>query len=109
MQVSEIRWSAIESNVAKKALEVARRREIDTLIKDVRSKAGELEAADDLWNLHDFLSAQRHYIDGKYDDDETGMVFVLARLIKEGWLAIEELEGLHETRLAKITALARFI
>jgi hypothetical protein len=109
MQVSKIQWSTLESKVAKQALKIARHREVDTLISEVRNKAGELAAADDLWNLHDFLSAQRHYIDGKYDDDETGLVFVLARLVKEGWLAIEELDGLDDERLAKITALARFL
>lgn len=108
MQVGETQWSAPERKIAKNALEMACQREADALIKEVRNEVRELNAIEDLWRLHDFLSARRHYIDGKYDDSEAGIVFVLAGLVKEGWLAIDELDGLDDAKLAKIIALNRF-
>ncbi len=86
---------------------LARQRETETLVKTVRSQAGEIENIDDIWCLHDFLSAQRHYIDGKYDNRESGLLFVLAELVKEGWLTSDELKFLNLAKLAKITALVR--
>ncbi|MCP2730631.1 hypothetical protein NJ959_19565 [Symplocastrum sp. BBK-W-15] len=105
--MSEIGWSNIEENVAKEAFEKAYQREITTLIEEVRVKASAIAEIKDMWILHDFLSARRHDIDGKYEYRNSVLIFVFARLVKEGWLNINELEGLDRDKLAKITALAR--
>ncbi|MEL6322261.1 MAG: hypothetical protein AAFQ57_16695 [Cyanobacteria bacterium J06626_14] len=109
MQVSEIQWSVRERDIVKAALQTARERETDILVKYVREQAGEVVSIDDIWRLHDFLSARRHYIDGKYDDRESGILFVLSGLVKEGWLAIDELDGLDAAKLAKVSALTRVL
>ncbi len=105
--MSEIGWSNIEENVAKEAFEKAYQREITTLIEEVRVKASGIAEIKDMWILHDFLSARRHDIDGKYEYRNSVLIFVFARLVKEGWLNINELEGLDRDKLAKIAALAR--
>jgi hypothetical protein len=109
MQVTNTEWSETEKTVAHKAFERAYEREIDALIKEVRSKASAIAQIKDMWSLHDFLSARRHDIDGKYDYTYSALIFVFARLIKEGWLDINELEGLSKDKLTKITALSRTI
>jgi hypothetical protein len=105
--MSEIGWSNIEENVAKEAFDKAYQREIATLIEEVRAKASNLAEINDMWILHDFLSARRHDIDGKYEYRNSVLIFVFSRLVKEGWLNINELEGLDKDKLAKIAALAR--
>lgn len=105
--MSEIGWSNIEETVAKEAFEKAYQREITTLIEEVREKASAISEINDMWLLHDFLSARRHDIDGKYEYRNSVLIFVFARLVKEGWLSINELEGLDKDKLAKIAALAR--
>jgi hypothetical protein len=107
MLVSEIEWSKTEKKVAQAAFEKAYTREIDALIKEVREKASTIAALDDTWQLHDFLSARRHEIDGKYDYRYSVLIFVFARLIQEGWLHLNELEGLEKDKLTKVAALAR--
>jgi Photoprotection regulator fluorescence recovery protein len=107
MQMSEIGWSIIEETVAQEAFEKAYQREINSLIEEVREKASTIAEIDDMWLLHDFLSARRHDIDGKYEYRNSVLIFVFARLVKEGWLKINELEGLDRDKLAKIAALAR--
>lgn len=107
MQVSKMEWSKTEKEAAQAAFETAYRREIDALIETVSEKAGAIATLDDLWQLHDFLSARRHDIDGKYDDQPSSLMFVFARLVKENWLQIDELEGLNKDKLAKIVALSR--
>jgi hypothetical protein len=105
--VSEIQWSETEEQIAKQAFEKAYQRETFALIKIVREQASQITELKDLWYLHDLLSTKRHEIDGKYDYDHSNFVFVLARLLKEGWLDHEELKGLNPKTVSKISALAR--
>jgi len=107
MQVSNAEWSQTEQTIAQTAFNRAYEREINTLIKEVHEKASAIAELNDVWQLHDFLSARRHEIDGKYDYRYSGLVFVFARLVKEGWLHLNELEGLDKDKLTKVAALAR--
>ena len=107
MQVNEIEWSEAEKKVAQAAFNKAYEREINALIVSVRKQASEILAIDDMWRLHDFLSARRHDIDGKYDYQYSGLIFVFASLVKEGWLNLSELDGLDTDKLTKVAALAR--
>jgi len=109
MQVSKAEWSAQEQQIAKEALEGARIREVDSLVQLIREQASKIDNITDVWRLNDFLSARRFDIDGKYDDREDEMLFVLARLVKEGWVMTDDLQGLEGAKLAKIAALKRIL
>jgi len=107
LMVSEVEWSNTEREIAHKALETAFQRESDMMVNLIREKSGEIGCLDDLWKLHDFLSARRHDIDGKYDDSQSMFVFVFARLIKEGWLTLDELDGLDRAKVSKVSLMTR--
>jgi len=107
MEVTEVEWSEGEKRVAKEAFDRAYQREINALLKEVRERASAISQLNDMWKLHDFLSARRHEIDGKYDYKYSVLIFVFAGLVKEGWLNIHELEGLEKDKLIKVSALAR--
>jgi len=107
MQVSDVEWSKTEKTVAQTAFERAYEREIGALVTDVRERASTIAELKDLWHLHDFLSTKRHEIEGKYDDRDSMLIFVFAGLLREGWLRLDELEGLHQEKIAKIGALSR--
>jgi hypothetical protein len=107
MQVSDAEWSTIEQKIAQEAFERAYQREIQALIEQVREQANAIAEIEDMWHLHDFLSARRHEVDGKYDYTYSMLVFIFARLVKEGWLHLNELEGLDKSKIAKIAALSR--
>ena len=106
-QEKEIDWNPSEKLVAQRAFQTAYDREMNALIEVVRAKASEIAELDDLWYLNDFLSARRHDIDGKYDYQYSDLIFIFARLVKEGWLKLDELEGLDRSKLSKIAALVR--
>jgi len=105
--VSEAEWNDVEKKIARTAFEQAYTREVEALLKQVREQTKTLVKLSDLWQLHDFLSARRHEVDGKYDYQYSALLFVFAGLVKEGWLHVSELEGLNKDKLAKITSLAR--
>ncbi len=107
MPVSNVEWSVTEKEIVQAAFERAYQREIAALIQEVRERASSLEALEDMWRLHDFLSARRHEIDGKYDQQDAGLIFVSSRLVKEGWLHLNELEGLAVDKLTKVAAMTR--
>jgi hypothetical protein len=106
MQVTTPEWTKTEEDVAKKAFEIAYKREIDSLISSVHHQIESLVEVDDMWRLHDFLSVKRHEIDGRYDFQLAILVFVFADLVKTGLLKIDELQGLSTDKIAKIAALA---
>ena len=107
MQVNERGWSEVELDIVQVSFKTAYDREISALIEEVRQQAIEIVEIDHMWRLHDFLSARRHDVEGKYDNTDAGLLFVFARLIKEKWISMSELEGLEKSKLSKISALAR--
>jgi Photoprotection regulator fluorescence recovery protein len=107
MPVSEIIWSDTEQAIAQTAFQTAYQRETETLIEHIREQSSQIKMIDEIWQMHDYLSARRHQIDGKYDYRYGSLVFVFAQLLKEGWLKIDDLQGLEKDKLAKITALSR--
>jgi hypothetical protein len=108
-QVTEAQWTSSELAIAKTALANAYQREIEAIIQVVRERAHEVSAIDEVWQLNDFLSARRFDIDGKYDDREEEILFVLAKLTKDGWLRPQDLDGLEPAKRSKITALTRIL
>jgi Photoprotection regulator fluorescence recovery protein len=107
MKVNETIWSETEQQIAQNAFKAAYQRETSALITDIREHASQITELEDIWRLHDFLSARRHTIDGKYDYDQAALLFVFAGLVKEGWLKLEDLQGLDPSKLAKIAAIVR--
>lgn len=107
MQTSELQWTDQEQSIAQAAFNQAYQREIQALVQVVREQASSIASTEDIWRLHDFLSARRHELDGKYDDRESALLFVFSSLVKEGWLSLDELKGLDSAKLSKITALTR--
>ena len=107
LKESETKWSETEEKIAKQALQAAYNRETSTLIVNIRDRASSITELEDLWDLHDLLSTKRYEIDGKYAYNCSTIVFDFARLVKEGWLNLDELKGLKPEMLSKISALAR--
>lgn len=107
LQDNKTQWSEAEETIAKQALQTAYNRETSALITNIRDRAGSITELEDLWCLHDLLSTKRHEIDGKYAYNFPTLVFDFARLVKEGWLHLDELKGLRPEVLSKISAITR--
>jgi len=103
--MNDMTWSKMEKKVAKRAFDEAYDKECRTLAENVRDMAGKIEGPKDIWRLHGFLSKTRREIDDRYDYRYSVLIFVFARLVREGWLEESDLEGLAEDKLAKINLL----
>jgi hypothetical protein len=102
-------WQESEQVIARHALDLAHHREVSALLDTVRHAAQDVQDVSTVWQIHDFLSARRHDLDGKYDFRLSGLIFVLARLVKEGWLEVGDLQGLAADKVAKVTSLSRML
>lgn len=100
-------WSKKEKAVARGAFENAYEKECKELIKQIQNRANEANNPNDIWRLHDFLTERIKEIEDKYDYRYSMLIFVFARLMKEGWIKIGDLEGLNEDKIAKIRYLAK--
>ena len=100
-------WSRKEKMVARRAFEGAYEKECKDLIKEIQKRANEAKDPIDIWRLHDFLTKRIKEIEDKYDYRYSMLILVFARLIKEGWITVGEIEGLNENKIAKIRYLAK--
>ncbi|MBE9060558.1 hypothetical protein [cf. Phormidesmis sp. LEGE 11477] len=107
IQQTDIQWSETEKSIALDALKKAYSQEVEALLKTIRESASAVALIEDAWRLHDFLSAKRHEIDGRYDDREAFLLFTLSQLVKDGLLDIAELTGLAKEKQAKVRVLSR--
>jgi hypothetical protein len=101
-------WTEHEQSIAREAFDRAYARAIVTLIDKVKQRTELLESADMLWQLHDYLSIERHTMEGRFDFRLNGILFVFASLVKDGLLQMDELAGLAAEKRAKILAMSLF-
>ncbi|MFB3814431.1 MAG: hypothetical protein ACE14L_09995 [Terriglobales bacterium] len=103
----EFKWSQSEKRIARRAFELALKQEFDELVADTRRRAAQVKQADDVWHLAEHIAVRRKQIDAQYDYRYSVLPAVFAALIKSGRLSENDLEGLHEDKLAEIRRLSK--
>jgi hypothetical protein len=58
-----------------------------------------------MWRLHDYLDEKRRQIDQKYYYRYSVLMLVFPRLVSEGWLNVDELEGIGTEKVDVINKL----
>lgn len=107
MTLTNTGWSNQEKQIAEEVLTKAYKKETKALIDKVQQKITNLASIDELWQVHDLLSAKRYDLDGKYDTREEMLVFTFAQLLKENLIELDDIEELDQDKLAKISSLAK--
>ncbi len=101
-------WTELEQQIARTAYDTAHGRALASLIIEIQLQAALVDSAGALWQLHDYLSIQRHRLEGRFDFRPQPILFLFASLVKDKLLDLAELEGLADAKLAKIRAMAQF-
>ena len=107
IQQTDILWSSEDKQVALAAIKKAYNQEVEKLIKTIRENASAVSKLDEVWQLHDYLSAKRHELDCRYDERESFLMFTLSQLIKDGLLDMSEIAQLDAAKKAKVRVLSR--
>lgn len=95
-------WSKSEKQAARRAYSLAYARECEAIAVEIRQRVADLRGEDEIWALHDYLTETRREVDEKYDYRYSQLILVFARLVAEGWLSLDELEGLAEEKIERI-------
>jgi hypothetical protein len=107
-KVVEMKWSETEKEVARRAFNAAYECECMAIAYNVREMANKINEPSDVWRIHDYLTEKRSETDQKYDYRYTILLSVFARLMCEGWIRKENLEGLSCDKLQEIHRAAEF-
>jgi Photoprotection regulator fluorescence recovery protein len=107
-KMRDLRWSPKEKAIARRALDRALHRELEAVIQEARRMAARIKAPDELWELERHLTQRRKEIDAKYEFKYSVLLLlVLADLVREGCINLDELHGLGEDKLRIIRSHAR--
>jgi len=104
--VREWKWSDSEKKIARRAFQAALDAELAETIADFKRCAMAVVTADELWKVEELLTRVRREIDEKYDYRYSQLAWVFGRLLREGRIQPDELEGLSEEKLEAIQRIA---
>lgn len=104
----EMKWSKTEKEVARRAFEGAYRKECRAIAAKIKEMATAASEPEDLWRIYDVLTKQRRQMDEKYDYRYSVLLFVFARLLKEGWIMETDLQELADDKIEAIRYLAGY-
>jgi len=103
---NEPNWTAAEKKVARRAFDKAFERNCAAIYAETRQMLKNTSAPTEIWRVQEYLYEQRRIIDRIYDYRYSMLLFVFARLLRDGWLTEVDLAGLHSDKIASIKAIA---
>jgi len=100
--IHTLKWSPAEKKIARRIFDETLQRELDQVVQKVKNMALGIKAPDDLWKIEAYLTRTRKAIDDKYDYRYSQLPLVFARLVQEGRISCEDLDGLAENKLGYV-------
>jgi transcriptional/translational regulatory protein YebC/TACO1 len=100
--VYDLKWSESEKKLSRRVFEAALHAELADMIAKFKAKASAVTTPDDMWAVQDFLAKNQREIEQKYDYRYSQLILVFARLVREGRITEEQLQGLSEEKLSYI-------
>jgi hypothetical protein len=104
--MEDIKWSKTEKAIARTAYDKAYRNECDGIIATIKQKVASLSGPKGIWELEDYLYEKRKETDNKYDYRYSVLTLVFGRLVRDGWIKMQDLEGLGKEKIERIQLIA---
>jgi hypothetical protein len=98
----ELKWSPGEKAAARKAYDLALKRDLEAVVREAKERAAKLKTPSELWDLEDWLTKRRLEIDRLYDYRYSVLPLVFAALLRRGLLSEAELSGIGSDKLDRI-------
>jgi Photoprotection regulator fluorescence recovery protein len=95
----DLHWLPKEKDIARRAFDRALRHELEATIREVKQIAEKIKEPSELWELEQHLTNRRKEIDAKYEYKYSVLLLILADLVREGRVSLDELDGLAEDKL----------
>ena len=97
-----MKWSSVEKKIARAAFDKAYKLEMRRFQEAICEKTKNFKEGNDFWRLHDYMTRKRREVDKKYDYRYSVLIFVFARLLREGLIVEKDLEGLSQDKVTMI-------
>ncbi|MBI5723508.1 MAG: hypothetical protein HZA50_06080 [Planctomycetes bacterium] len=101
------KWPKAEKVIVRQAFKNAYQRECAALIETLKKELAAVEKPEDLWIFADKIADCRDEIHRKYDFRYSVLQRVLANLLVDGSLSLDDLQGLNEEKLTDLSKSAR--
>jgi hypothetical protein len=102
----DLKWHEREKKIARRVFESALQRELGEAMAEFKEKAAKAAKPEDMWAVEGWLSRRRRDIDTKYDFRYSQLVIVFGKLLSEGRITEQQLEGLGQEKLSYIGSIA---
>lgn len=100
-------WSATEKKIARKAFDSAVQAELHAFILEFKAKASSVQDVESVWKIRDWVDKRQREIDAEYDYRYSQLIFVFARLVKNGKLNLANLSGLSDEKIQEIKHISK--
>lgn len=95
----DLHWSPKEKATARRVFDRALHEELDATIREAKQRAERIVRPDELWALERHLTQRRKEIEAKYEFKYSSVLLLLAQLVRESRISLDELHGLSEDKL----------
>jgi hypothetical protein len=94
----DMKWSKSEKKLAQQVFDAALEAELAEIVADAKARAAAASGIEDIWALQEYLFHRRRELDQKYDYRYSQLLLVFGRLLREGRIRMEQLDGLSEDK-----------
>ncbi|OLE56853.1 MAG: hypothetical protein AUI36_15255 [Cyanobacteria bacterium 13_1_40CM_2_61_4] len=100
---NNVRWTAAEKKVARKAFENALERHLSAITAEAKRMMANVTDPSDLWQVEAYLTESRKTVDRMYQFRYSDLLRVFSILMQDEWLKEADLVGLQPEKIADIT------
>jgi hypothetical protein len=100
--VETYRWSNSEKIIARRAFDQAYERECTEIVNTVKNNISDIKDINNIWKIEKYLHKKRSEIDAKYDYRYSVLIIVFGKLMAEGFITINDIEGLGQEKIEAI-------
>jgi Photoprotection regulator fluorescence recovery protein len=104
--MQNLTWSPKEKQLARTVFKRTAVEEERELLEHFKNKSAALKNLEDLWALQYAIRDSEREYQQKYDYRYSQLIVVFGRLVREGRISIEDLNGLSEDKLKYIERIA---
>ena len=99
---NNVRWTAAEKKVARKAFENALERHLSAITVEAKRMMANVADPSDLWQVEAYLTESRKTVDRMYQFRYSVLLRVFSNLMQDEWLKEADLVGLQPEKIADI-------
>jgi len=100
---NNVRWTAAEKKVARKAFENALERHLSAITAEAKRMMANVADPSDLWQVEAYLTESRKTVNRMYQFRYSDLLRVFSILMQHDWLKEADLVGLQPEKIADIT------